>query len=76
MLIHVLLYVGVAVTGALLDATGSWEWALFAPSILFFVTGTAVFVHFGRSERQQFDNDTQFWCALAGCCAFPVRSAA
>ncbi len=48
-------------TGALLDATGSWEWALFAPSILFFITGTAVFVHFGRSERQQFDNDTQFW---------------
>ena len=53
--------VGVAVTGALLDATGSWEWALFAPSILFFVTGTAVFVHYGRSEQQQFDNDTQFW---------------
>ena len=53
--------VGVAVTGALLDATGSWEWALFAPSMLFFVTGTAVFVHFGRSEQQQFDNDAQFW---------------
>jgi hypothetical protein len=52
---------GVAVTGALLDATGSWEWALFAPSALFFVTGTAVFVHFGRSERQQFDNDAPFW---------------
>lgn len=53
--------VGVAVTGALLDATGSWEWALFAPSALFFVTGTAVFVHYGRSERQQFDNDASFW---------------
>ena len=52
---------GVAVTGALLDATGSWEWALFAPSILFFVTGTAVFVHYGRSEQQQFDNNTEFW---------------
>lgn len=32
--------IGVVVTGAILDQTGSWPLALFVPSIFFFVTGT------------------------------------
>ena len=56
---------GVAVTGALLDATGSWSWALFAPSVFFFVTGIAVFTAFGSSDLQDFDgaDGAPFWCA-------------
>jgi MFS transporter, ACS family, solute carrier family 17 (sodium-dependent inorganic phosphate cotransporter), other len=48
---------GVATTGALYDATGSWPLALFAPSVVFFVLGTGVFVRFGSSERQDFDGE-------------------
>ena len=57
---------GVAVTGALLDATGSWNYALFAPSIALFVTGIAVFAALGSSDLQDFDaHDEPFWCARA-----------
>ena len=60
---------GVAVTGALLDATGSWSYALFAPSVFLFVTGIAVFAAFGSANLQDFDADNEpFWCArLAKC---------
>lgn len=52
--------VGVAVTGALLDATGSWPVALFAPSIALFLVGSAVFTVYGRAERQDFTNNSPF----------------
>ena len=60
---------GVAVTGALLDATGSWSWALFAPSAFLFVTGVAVFTTYGSAELQQFDGSAAgpFWCARLSC---------
>ena len=47
--------VGVTTCGAILDATGSWPLALFAPSIVFFATGTAVFAAFGSSDPQDFE---------------------
>ncbi|KAK9902140.1 hypothetical protein WJX75_005702 [Coccomyxa subellipsoidea] len=53
--------IGVAVTGAILDATGSWSWALFAPSAFFFVTGAAVFCTLGSSDAQDFSDDRPFW---------------
>ena len=46
--------VGVAVTGALYDATDSWALSLFAPSIVLFLTGSAVFVAWGSAEAQDF----------------------
>lgn len=52
--------VGVAVTGALLDATGSWPIALFAPSIGLFAVGSTVFVKWGSADKQQFINDVPF----------------
>jgi ACS family sodium-dependent inorganic phosphate cotransporter len=51
--------VGVAATGALYDATGSWTLALFAPSVFFFLTGTAVYVRWGSAERQDFGANNQ-----------------
>jgi hypothetical protein len=58
---------GVAITGALLDATGSWPLALFAPSAFFFVTGITVFTAFGSSDLQDFAGADAgpFWCAFA-----------
>lgn len=53
--------IGVAVTGALLDATGSWPVALFTPSIVFFLLGSAAFTAYGRAEQQDFDDNTPFW---------------
>jgi MFS transporter, ACS family, solute carrier family 17 (sodium-dependent inorganic phosphate cotransporter), other len=55
--------VGVMVTGALLDQTGSWPVALFAPSVFFFLTATAVFTIYGSAERQDFSeaNNQPFW---------------
>lgn len=49
--------IGVAITGWLYEQTASWNIALFAPSIFFFITGTAVFSVYGRAERQDFDSD-------------------
>lgn len=45
---------GVAFTGWVYDSTGSWTTALFIPSIFFFLSGTAVFLLNGTSERQDF----------------------
>ncbi|TKW34580.1 hypothetical protein SEVIR_2G314900v4 [Setaria viridis] len=46
--------VGVALTGYLLDSTHSWSISLFAPSIFFYLTGTAVWLAFASSEPQDF----------------------
>lgn len=55
--------VGVMITGALLDQTGSWPLALFAPSVFFFLTATAVFTIYGSAEQQDFGeaNNEPFW---------------
>ncbi|KAL4444181.1 hypothetical protein ABPG75_011918 [Micractinium tetrahymenae] len=47
--------VGVAFTGWLYDQTASWALALFAPSIFFFLTGSAAYVAWGSADRQEFD---------------------
>ncbi|PSC76363.1 putative anion transporter chloroplastic isoform X1 [Micractinium conductrix] len=47
--------VGVATTGWLFDQTGSWGLSLFAPSIFFFLTGSAAYVIWGSATRQEFD---------------------
>ena len=52
--------IGVTVTGAILDKTGSWPLALFAPSIAFFVTGSVVFAAWGSSDLQSFENNSPF----------------
>ena len=52
--------IGVTITGAILDKTGSWPLALFAPSIAFFVTGSAVFAAWGSSDQQSFENNSPF----------------
>ena len=52
--------IGVTITGAILDKTGSWPLALFVPSIVFFVTGSVVFATFGSSDLQSFENDEPF----------------
>ena len=52
--------IGVTITGAILDKTGSWPLALFAPSVVFFVTGSAVFTAWGRADLQTFDNNAPF----------------
>lgn len=46
--------VGVALTGYLLDSTHSWSISLFAPSIFFYLTGTAVWLAFASSKPQSF----------------------
>ncbi|CAL5086890.1 unnamed protein product [Urochloa decumbens] len=46
--------VGVALTGYLIDSTHSWSISLFAPSIFFYLTGTAVWLAFASSEPQDF----------------------
>lgn len=52
--------IGVTITGAILDRTGSWPLALFAPSVIFFVTGSAVFSAWGRADLQSFDDNEPF----------------
>lgn len=52
--------IGVTITGAILDKTGSWSLALFAPSIVFFITGSVVFATFASSDLQSFENDAPF----------------
>ena len=52
--------IGVTITGAILDKSGSWPLALFAPSIVFFITGSIVFATFGSSDLQSFENDAPF----------------
>ncbi|KAK9822812.1 hypothetical protein WJX81_002343 [Elliptochloris bilobata] len=46
---------------ALLDQTGSWPLALFAPSVFFFLTGIAVFAGLGTSDAQDFSDNGPFW---------------
>ncbi|RZC61948.1 hypothetical protein C5167_023708 [Papaver somniferum] len=46
--------VGVALTGYLLDSTHSWSMSLFAPSIFFYLTGTAVWLKYASSKPQKF----------------------
>ena len=41
-----------AATGALLDATGSWEIALFGPTTALLLIGAATFVGAGSAQRQ------------------------
>ena len=48
--------IGVAVTGWLYDRTNSWNLSLFAPTIVLFLSGSAVFLAFGKAERQNFDS--------------------
>lgn len=52
--------VGVWLTGYLLDKWGSWEVALFFPSILFFLMGTVCFLTFGTSQEQSFKDNAPF----------------
>lgn len=47
--------VGVALVGYLVDTTHSWSMSLFAPSIFFYLTGTAVWLTFASSEPQDFN---------------------
>ncbi|PKA56582.1 putative anion transporter 6, chloroplastic [Apostasia shenzhenica] len=49
--------VGVALTGFLLDSTHSWSLSLFAPSIFFYLSGTAVWLLFASSKPQNFSKD-------------------
>ncbi|EFN56606.1 hypothetical protein CHLNCDRAFT_21975, partial [Chlorella variabilis] len=49
--------VGVAFTGCLFDWTGSWGWSLFAPSIFFFLTGSAAYVRWGSADPQDFSEE-------------------
>ena len=54
--------IGVAVTGALLDATGSWPIALFTPSIALFAVGSGVYLKCGSAQRQDFARNEPFSC--------------
>ncbi|XP_052199349.1 probable anion transporter 6, chloroplastic [Diospyros lotus] len=49
--------VGVALTGYLLDSTNSWSLSLFAPSIVFYLTGTIVWLAFASSKPQNFTEE-------------------
>lgn len=52
--------VGVLMTGFILENTGSWPAALFAPSMVFFLAGSVVYCTYGTSDPQAFDNDNPF----------------
>ena len=43
---------GVTSAGYLLDATGSWQWALFFPTAAFQILGAVFYSIFASSERQ------------------------
>ena len=45
---------GVPFTGWLLDHTGSWSVSLFAPCLLFYVSGIAVYAKYGSGDQQNF----------------------
>ena len=47
--------VGVSAVGMLLDATGSWDAALFLPSMALMVAGSVCFTLLGRNEPIDFD---------------------
>lgn len=52
--------IGVLLTGFLLDRTGDWPTALFAPSMVLFVAGSIVYSIYGRSEMQEFTDNEPF----------------
>lgn len=37
--------------------TGSWGWSLFAPSIFFFLTGSAAYLLWGSADPQDFSEE-------------------
>lgn len=47
--------VGVAATGLLYDATGSWGAALFYPTAFFLTTGAAAYIIAGTNEPEDYD---------------------
>eukprot|EP00798_Chlamydomonas_sp_ICE-L_P016884 gene16884-23159_t len=47
--------IGVALVGAVLETTHSWELSLFAPSAVFMTIGAGVFTAFGSHEQIDFD---------------------
>ncbi|KIZ06689.1 hypothetical protein MNEG_1266 [Monoraphidium neglectum] len=47
--------IGVAATGMLFDATGSWAAALFLPTAFFLTTGAAVYGFAGSNSAEDFD---------------------
>ncbi|KAK4391542.1 putative anion transporter 6, chloroplastic [Sesamum angolense] len=51
--------IGVALTGYLLDTTHSWAMSLFAPSIVFYLTGTIVWLALASSKPQTFSKTDQ-----------------
>lgn len=51
---------GVAITGFLLDQTGSWSLSLFVPSIGFFLTGAVVYGLYGSGEKQDLSDNEPF----------------
>ena len=57
--------IGVAATGALLDATGSWEVALFGPTCILLVAGAAVFATWGSADEQGWEEDGPLWVERA-----------
>eukprot|EP00210_Caulerpa_lentillifera_P002447 g2345.t1 len=57
--------IGVWLTGCLMDRFGSWELALFLPSIVFFVAGTCVFLKYGSAEQEMFSENEIFEVELA-----------
>lgn len=52
--------VGVAIVGVLLDATDSWQLALFAPIIACFLMGTFVYLRYASSEDQDYSDNSPF----------------
>lgn len=51
---------GVAIVGVLLQVTDSWQLALFAPIIFFFILGTAVYSLYASSEAQDYSDNSPF----------------
>jgi hypothetical protein len=54
--------IGVAFTGSIYDESGSWELALFAPSVLIMTMAAVVYVLWGSADAQDFAGaDAPFW---------------
>ncbi|GMH37108.1 hypothetical protein BSKO_04981 [Bryopsis sp. KO-2023] len=51
---------GVAISGYLLDQTGSWSMSLFVPSMFFFLTGSIVYSMYGSGELQDLSDNRPF----------------
>ncbi|GMH45561.1 hypothetical protein BSKO_13518 [Bryopsis sp. KO-2023] len=51
---------GVLLTGMILDQTGDWPTALFAPAMFFFLAGSVVYGIYGRAEPLSFDDNAPF----------------